>query len=85
MNHEASMVNVLDDDEVEVNMPMGLPQNVKKKSSSSESGSSTNSNVKGPINLYFSQKPNENRKCGPIDLESSRKILRDPGISTFAS
>ena len=29
------------------------------------------------MNLYFSQKSNEKRKGGPIDLESSSKILRD--------
>ncbi|XP_055824274.1 uncharacterized protein LOC129892736 [Solanum dulcamara] len=53
MNPEASMVNLVDndemDDEVEVNMPMGPPS--KKKPSTSESGSSTASNVKGlPFN-----------------------------------
>ena len=36
------------------------------------------------MNLYFSQKSNEKRKGGPIDLESSRKILRDRAISVFA-
>ncbi|KAH0673922.1 hypothetical protein KY284_025009 [Solanum tuberosum] len=83
MNHEASMVNLVDDDEVEVNMPMGTPSKCQKMPSSSGSGSSTNSNVKGPMNLYFSQKPNEKIKGGPIDLESSRKILRDRVVSAF--
>ena len=36
------------------------------------------------MNLYFSQKSNEKRKGGPIDLESSRKILRDRVVSAFA-
>ncbi|KAG5614814.1 hypothetical protein H5410_014638 [Solanum commersonii] len=81
MNHEASMVNLvdndeMDDDEVEVNMPMGPPSKHQRMPSSSGSGSSINSTTKGPMNLYFS-KPSEKRKGGPIDLESSRKILRD--------
>ncbi|XP_055812957.1 uncharacterized protein LOC129882601 [Solanum dulcamara] len=88
MNPEASMVNLVDDDEmddeVEVNMPMGPPSKTKKKPSTSESGSSTASNVKGPLNFYFSQKPNEKRKGGPIDLEASSKILQDRAVSAFA-
>ncbi|KAG5569725.1 hypothetical protein H5410_059491 [Solanum commersonii] len=88
MNHEASMVNLvdndeMDDDEVEVNMPMGPPSK-HQRMPSSRSGSSINSTTKGPMNLYFSQKPNEKRKGGPIDLESSRKILRDRVVSAFA-
>ncbi|KAH0652636.1 hypothetical protein KY285_030170 [Solanum tuberosum] len=89
MNHEASMVNLvdddeMDDDEVEVNMSIGPPSKCLKKPPSSGSGSSTNSNVKGPTNFYFSQKPNEKRKGGPIDLEASKKILRDHAVSAFA-
>ncbi|KAG5621435.1 hypothetical protein H5410_006653 [Solanum commersonii] len=89
MNHEASMVNLvdndeMDDDEVEVNMPMGPPSKHQRMPSSSGSGSSINSTTKGPMNLYFSQKSNEKRKGGPIDLESSRKILRDRAVSAFA-
>ncbi|KAH0670639.1 hypothetical protein KY290_026070 [Solanum tuberosum] len=89
MNHEASMVNLvdndeMDDDEAKVNMSMGPPSKHQRMPSSSGSGSSINSTIKGPMNLYFSQKPNEKRKGGPIDLESSRKILRDRAVSAFA-
>ncbi|KAG5629242.1 hypothetical protein H5410_000959 [Solanum commersonii] len=71
MNHEASMVNLvdndeMDDDEVEVNMPMGPPSKHQRMPSSSGSGSSINSTTKGPMNLYFSQKPNEKRKGEPV-------------------
>ena len=52
--------------------------------SSSRSGSSINSTVKSPLNLYFSQKSNEKRKGEPFDLESSRKILRDRVVFAFA-
>ncbi|KAG5614531.1 hypothetical protein H5410_014355 [Solanum commersonii] len=67
MNHEASMVNLvdndeMDDDEVEVNMPMGPPSKHQRMPSSSGSGSSINSTIKCPMNLYFSQKPNEREK-----------------------
>ncbi|KAH0781804.1 hypothetical protein KY290_001402 [Solanum tuberosum] len=89
MNHEASMVNLVDNDEIddnedEMNMSMGPPSKYQRMPSSSGSGSSTNSNVLGPMNLYFLQKSNEKRKGGPIDLESSRKILRDRDVSVFA-
>ena len=65
-------------------MPMGPPSKHQRMPSSSGSGSSINSTVKGPLNLYFSQKSNEKRKGGPIGLESSRKILRDRVVSAFA-
>ena len=72
LNHEASMVNVVDndemDDEFEVNMPMGPPSKQQRMPSCSGSGSSINSTVKGPFNLYFSQKSNEKRKVEPFDL-----------------
>ncbi|KAH0674853.1 hypothetical protein KY284_025940 [Solanum tuberosum] len=74
----------MDDDEAKVNMSMGPPSKHQRMPSSSGSGSSINSTIKGPMNLYFSQKPNEKRKGGPIDLESSRKILRDRAVSAFA-
>ena len=54
MNHEASMVNLvdndgMDDDEFEVNMPMamGPPSKHQRMPSSSRSGSSINSTIKG--------------------------------------
>lgn len=53
------MVNLVDDDqmeddEVELNMPMGPPLKSQWKSSVSESRSSTASNIKGLINLFYS-------------------------------
>ena len=62
MNHEASMVNLvdndgMDDDKFEVNMPMPIrpPSKHQRMPSSNGSGSSINSSIKGPMNLYFSQ------------------------------
>ena len=91
LNHEASMVNLvdndeMDDDEFEVNMTMsmGPPSKQQRMPSCSGSGSFINNIVKGPLNLYFSQKSNEKRNGEPFDLESSRKILRDRDVSAFA-
>lgn len=52
---------------------MGPSLKMSKNPSTSGSGPSTSSNVKGSFNLYFSQKPNEKRKGGPIILESNGK------------
>lgn len=85
MNHEASMVNLVDNDEVEVNMPMGRPSKYQKMPSSSGSGSSTNSNVKGPMNLYFSQNQTKREKVELLIQNHSKKILRDLVVSAFAT
>ncbi|KAM3340495.1 hypothetical protein P3S68_030366 [Capsicum galapagoense] len=52
----------MENDEVEVNMPMGTPSKYQRKSSASGSGSSIASNVKGPMDTYFPQQPNEKKK-----------------------
>ncbi|XP_047252772.1 uncharacterized protein LOC124887332 [Capsicum annuum] len=87
--HDAAMVDLVDDDqtendEIEVNMPMGPPSKYQRKSSTSRSGSSTASNVKGSMDIYFPQLPNEKKKTCNRCLASSRKILRDRAVSAFA-
>lgn len=83
------MVDLVDDDliendEIEVNMPMGPLSKYQRKSATSRSGSFTVSNVKGSIDIYFPQLPNEKRKLRAIDLASSRKIVRDRAVFAFA-
>lgn len=63
---------------------MDLPQNLKESLQLVEVDPPVDSNFKGPQNLYFSQKPNEKGKGGPIDLNSVKKILRKCVVSTFA-
>jgi len=92
MSHGASMINLLDEDsqmdedDLEVNDIMRPPPSKsQRKNSTSGSGSSTaGSNVKGPLNLFFSQKPNEKRKGEAVDLESCRKSLRERVVDDFA-
>nr|XP_009763341.1 PREDICTED: uncharacterized protein LOC104215278 [Nicotiana sylvestris] len=61
------------------------PSKSQIKNSTSGSGSSTaGSNVKGPLNLFFSQKSNEKRKGEAIDLDSCRKSLRERALDAFA-
>nr|XP_009798566.1 PREDICTED: uncharacterized protein LOC104244778 [Nicotiana sylvestris] len=92
MSHGVSMINLLDEDsqmdedDLEVNDIMRPPPSKsQRKNSTSGSGSSTaGSNVKGPLNLFFSQKPNEKRKGEAVDLESCRKSLRERVVDAFA-
>nr|XP_016476618.1 PREDICTED: uncharacterized protein LOC107798165 [Nicotiana tabacum] len=92
MSHGASMINLLDEDsqmdedDLEVNDIMRPPPSKsQRKNSTSGSGSSTaSSNMKGPLNLFFSQKPNEKRKGEAVDLESCRKSLRERVVDDFA-
>ncbi|XP_070028259.1 uncharacterized protein [Nicotiana sylvestris] len=92
MSHEASMINLLDEDsqmdedDLEVNDIMRPPPSKsQRKNSTSGSGSSTaGSNVKGPLNLFFSQKPNEKRKGEAVGLEFCRKSLRECAVDAFA-
>lgn len=91
MSLEASMVNLVDEDDqmdeenVEANhISMEPPSKSQRKSSTSGSGSSTASTVKGLLNLYFSQKAHEKRKGDAIDINSSKKILRNRVVDAFA-
>ncbi|OIT32133.1 hypothetical protein A4A49_34741 [Nicotiana attenuata] len=92
MSHGASTINLLDEDsqmdedDLEVNDIMRPPPSKsQRKNSTSGSGSSTaSSNVKGTLNLFFSQKPNEKRKGEAIGLDSCRKSLRERAVDAFA-
>uniref|UniRef100_A0A1U7V781 Uncharacterized protein LOC104214303 n=1 Tax=Nicotiana sylvestris TaxID=4096 RepID=A0A1U7V781_NICSY len=76
----------MDEDDLEVNDIMrSPPSKSQRKNSTSGSGSSTaGSNVKCPLNLFFSQKPNEKRKGEAVDLESCRKSLKERVVAAFA-
>ncbi|XP_070028065.1 uncharacterized protein [Nicotiana sylvestris] len=87
------MINLLDEDsqmdedDLEVNdiSMRPSPSKSQRKNSTNGSGSSTaDSNVKGPINLFFSQKPNEKRKGEAIDSDSCRKSSRERVVDAFA-
>ncbi|XP_075098504.1 uncharacterized protein LOC142175506 [Nicotiana tabacum] len=92
MSRGASMINLfdedsqMDEDDLEVNDIMRPPPSKsQRKNLTSGSGSSTTgSNVKDPLNLFISQKPNEKRKGEAVDLESCRKSLREHAIDAFA-
>ncbi|XP_060209900.1 uncharacterized protein LOC132636862 [Lycium barbarum] len=93
MSHGGSMVNLVDEnDDMDENdteeandISMGPPSKSHRKSSTSDIGSSTARTVKGPLNLYIPQKPNEKKRKGEaIDLNSAKKIRRERAIAAFA-
>lgn len=80
------MVNLVDDEWMMMKLKWisqwGLSQNVKSSLQLAEVGHPplVMSRV---LSISISQKPNEKRKGGPIDLEASKKILRDRVVSAF--
>lgn len=83
-NHEASMVNLVDDAEVEVNMPTGPSSKCQRNFQLVEVAHPPQAISRCPPNHYLTPKTQWKRKGGPIDLEASRKILGGQAVSTFA-
>nr|XP_016466724.1 PREDICTED: uncharacterized protein LOC107789427 isoform X1 [Nicotiana tabacum] len=89
MNFEASVNPIDEDDKMDEDGEMRPPPPKKKThkiSSNSSSGSSTTARTtKGPLNLYFSAKQQENGKGEEGLGIEAKKILRDRAVSAFAA
>ncbi|XP_059290810.1 uncharacterized protein LOC132044338 [Lycium ferocissimum] len=78
MLHQASLVNLFDEDD-----EMMPPPSKTQKMSSNASSTARTTNVKGPMNLCYPQTSKGKGSSSTTAIDASKKSLRDCGCSVF--